>query len=193
MSGYGERGLSEFLDLVAARESAPGGGSVAAVTVALAASLTAMSARFASFAGAEQVAERANELRRRATALADADAAAYGAVLAKRRAARVAGSPASGERMQRLLLRATEVPLEVGDIAAEVAGMAARLVRDGNPNLRGDAATGILLAEAGTRSTALLVQLNVAELAGPAEALVRQAERNVATAAAAHRSIDLPG
>jgi formiminotetrahydrofolate cyclodeaminase len=95
--------------------------------------------------------------------------------------------------MQRLLLRATEVPLEVGDIAAEVAGMAARVVRDGNPNLRGDAATGILLAEAGTRSTALLVQLNVAELAGPAEALVRQAERNVATAAAAHRSIDLPG
>ena len=33
---------------------------------------------------------------------------------------------------------------------------------EGNPNLRGDAATGALLAEAGARAAATLVALNVA-------------------------------
>ena len=193
MSGYAQRGLGEFLGLVAAREPAPGGGSVAAVTVSLAASLTEMSARFSSFAGAGQVAEDADELRRRATTLADADAAAYGAVLAERRASSGAGSTGSSERMSGLLLRAAEVPLEVSAIGAEVAGMAALLARDGNPNLRGDAVTGLLLAEAATRAAAVLVELNVAELTDSGEALRRQAEGNVTAAAAARVRIGAAG
>ena len=40
--------------------------------------------------------------------------------------------------------------------------MAARLAAGGNPNLRGDAVTGALLAEAGARAAAALVGINLA-------------------------------
>lgn len=192
MAGYGDRRLGEFLDLVAARESAPGGGSVAAVTVSLAASLVAMAARFSSFPGAEEMAERADQLRREAAALADADATAYGAVLAERTAASGDDAPKSGERMQRLLLRASEIPREVTTIGAEVSQAAARLVLDGNPNLRGDAATALLLAEAGVRSAAGLIRLNLAGLADDDGAdLVHGADLAAQAAADARRTAEL--
>jgi formiminotetrahydrofolate cyclodeaminase len=43
-----------------------------------------------------------------------------------------------------------------------VAEIAARLAREGNPNLRGDAVAAALLAEAGARAAAVLVEINTA-------------------------------
>ena len=53
------------------------------------------------------------------------------------------------------------VPLEIAEIGARVAQMAAQVASAGNPNLRGDAVTGMLLAAASTRSAACLVDINV--------------------------------
>ena len=70
------------------------------------------------------------------------------------------------------------MPLAVAEAGAEVAKIAARLASDGNPNLRGDALTACLLAQAGVRAAAVLVALNLADDADP------RRERAAALAAA---------
>jgi formiminotetrahydrofolate cyclodeaminase len=138
-----------FLDDLAARTAAPGGGGAAAVTGALAAGLVAMSARFSvgRLPGAGDLAEAADELRRRVTDLVDLDARAYQAVLKL--------------RTREALHEAAVVPLEIAEIGARVAAMAVQVAEAGNPNLRGDAMTGAVLAAASARSAAALVSINV--------------------------------
>jgi methenyltetrahydrofolate cyclohydrolase len=158
---YMEAPLGEFLDLVASREPAPGGGASAAVTVALAAALSGMAARFSTdhLTEAPVLAERAEELRSTVAPLARSDAVAYGRVLEAYRAPR--DEEGRRRRIRDALSEAADVPLFIGEIGAEVAGIAARLAAEGNPNLRGDAVTAAELAAAGVRAAATLVELNV--------------------------------
>jgi methenyltetrahydrofolate cyclohydrolase len=177
--------LGRFLDLVASREPAPGGGASAAVTVALAAALTAMAARFSAehLAGADELAARADGLRGEVVLLARADAAAYGRVLDAQRAPRD-DEEARRHKIREALTEAADVPLSVAGIGAEVAGNAARLAEGGNPNLRGDAATAAILAGAGVRAAATLVEINVSAGGADEGRLDRAAElRATATAA----------
>lgn len=158
---YMEAPLGEFLDLVASREPAPGGGASAAVTVALAAALSGMAARFSTdhLTEAPVLAERTEELRSTVAPLARSDAVAYGRVLEAYRAPR--DEEGRRGRIRDALSEAADVPLSIGEIGAEVAGIAARLAAEGNPNLRGDAVTAAELAAAGVRAAATLVELNV--------------------------------
>lgn len=156
---YVDQPLGQFLDDVAARRPAPGAGAVAALTVAAAAGLTAMTARFSDrLAGAESACGRAEALRQRATRLADADAKAYGDVLAAYRAARHDGN--GGGRVRETLTAATEIPLAIVDCARQVADIGVPLATGGNPSLRGDAITAVMLAEAAAVSAAHLVRIN---------------------------------
>ncbi len=133
---YLELPVGSFLDLVAAGESAPGGGSAVAVSVALAAGLSSMAARLSTkqLTDAAGLAERAEDLRERVAPLARADAVAYGRVLAAQRA-----SDDHDGGVRAALSGAADVPLAVAEAGAEVARIAGRLASDGNPNLRGDA------------------------------------------------------
>ncbi len=160
---YLEQPLADFLDSVASGEPAPGGGAVAAVAVALAAGLCSMSAHLSAdhLADAAELAERAGRLRQRVAPLAQEDATAYGHVLAAYRTPDDRRDPdVRRERIKRALSGAADVPLAVAETGALVAEMAARLAREGNPNLRGDAAAAALLAEAGARAAAMLVEIN---------------------------------
>lgn len=156
---YLEQPLADFLDSVASGEPTPGGGAVAAVAVALAAGLCSMAAHLS--ADATELAERAESLRQRVAPLAQEDAAAYGRVLAACRTPDAGDPDARRERIRRALSGATDVPLAIAESGAMVAEMAARLAREGNPNLRGDAVVAALLAEAGTRAAAVLVEINM--------------------------------
>ena len=140
--------LKEFLDAVPARTPAPGGGAVAAVALSLAAGLTAMAARFAAddWERRAEVVGRAEELRARAEPLADADADAYGAFMVERTA----------ETVDQIVA----IPFELGEIAAEVAELAASVANEGNPNVSGDAAAGAVLAAAVASIAARLVEIN---------------------------------
>lgn len=150
-----------FLELVASREPAPGGGAVAALTAAAAAALAAMAARFAGdLADAADLASRADALRARAGRLADDDALAYSAVLAAYRRPD-SESTARREAIGAALSDATDVPLAVVGCAREVGRVAVLLAAKGNPNLRGDAVTAVLLADAAARSATYLVRCNV--------------------------------
>lgn len=155
--------LSVFLDRVASAEPAPGGGACAAMSVALAAGLAAMAARFSSatVSDATAVAEQADDLRRQAAALASQDAEAYSSVLAELAAPRGADAGARRERIRSRLSAAAEPPLAVAEIAVTVGALARRLAAEGNPNLRGDALTSGLLAEAGCRAAVELVAANL--------------------------------
>jgi formiminotetrahydrofolate cyclodeaminase len=175
-----EKTLTGFLEAVAARSSAPGGGAVAAVVTAIAAALVEMAAQFSSkhWDDADDAAARARELRERAAPLAQADAEAYEAVIAER------GGPAYDEALS----RAADVPLAVAEAAAGVAELAAELAARGNPNLRGDAVTAALLAEAAARAAANLVEINLAERNGD-QRIDRAQELASAAGAAARRAL----
>ncbi|MGI9155580.1 MAG: cyclodeaminase/cyclohydrolase family protein [Marmoricola sp.] len=184
---YFDHSVAEFLDLVARRSPAPGGGGAAALTVSLAASLVAMAARYSSDLSdaGERLVEEAERLRADAAGLADDDAEAYGAVIAVYAKARDAGST-DREELRRVLTRAAEVPLQIVEIGAETARLAALLATEGKRDVRGDATTALLLAEAATRSAAYLVAVNVGS-GGEEEALRRRATDGVTSASASVR------
>jgi methenyltetrahydrofolate cyclohydrolase len=150
--------LGEFLDRVASDKPAPGGGSVAAVAVALAAGLAGMAARLSTsqLSDAPELAEQADASRRRVAPLARADAESYGRVLEAYR-----DPEDRSARVRDALSGAADVPLAVAEAGNEVVGIASRLVEEGNPNLEGDAMAAVLLASAGVRAAAKLVQINL--------------------------------
>jgi formiminotetrahydrofolate cyclodeaminase len=172
-SSFLDGSLKEFLDAVPARTSAPGGGSVTAVVLSLAAGLTAMAARFApdDWDARAAVVGRAEELRARAEPLADADAEAYGAFMAAR----------TEETVERI----AAIPFELVEIAAEVAELAARVASEGNPNVTGDASAGADLAAAAASAAARLVAINARQGDERARQARSLAERAAAEAARA--------
>jgi methenyltetrahydrofolate cyclohydrolase len=188
-SAYADQGLGEFLDRVASREAAPGGGAVAAVSVSLAAGLVAMTARLSTrlVDDSANLADEADAIRRQAARLADEDSEAYRAVLAASRA----DGGSSGEGVAAALDRAARVPVEVAGLAARAAVLAARLALEGNPRLRGDATTALVLAEAAARSACALVRTNVEEGDGD-RSLVDEAELSVQRAAHALHELTAP-
>lgn len=169
-------GLTAFLDDVAARTSAPGGGAVSAVSVGMAAALVAMAARFSDkqLVEAEDLADKADVMRAHVVPLAEADAAAYAELLGALRLPK--DDPSRGEAVAAASRGAAEVPLEIARFAAETALLAARLAEDGNPNLRGDALAAALLAAASARACANLVRINLDEDAEEYAKAVRATE-----------------
>jgi glutamate formiminotransferase/formiminotetrahydrofolate cyclodeaminase len=175
-----ERTLRHYLDAVAARTPAPGGGSVAAVAGAMAAALGEMVANLTLPGGTPAHADAAlAERRDRLTLLREtlltaavADEESYAAY--RQAAALPRGSETErAERaaaMERALIAATDVPLEVARAAAEVAKIMESVAREGKPSVRSDAALGALLAEVALRGALLNVRGNTALLADQARA-----------------------
>ena len=185
--------LDGFLDQVASREPAPGGGASSAVTVALAAALCAMAARFSTghLADADDLAARADGLRDEVASLARVDAAAYGRVLDAYRTPRD-DEEARRRKIREALTEAADVPLSVAGIGAEVAELSARLAEEGNPNLRGDAVTAAVLAGAGTRAAVTLAEINVSA-GGTDDGRLSCAARLRAAAVAAQETVEGAG
>jgi formiminotetrahydrofolate cyclodeaminase len=159
-----DESVEDFLDSIAAETPAPGGGSVAAVVVEMAASLAAMAARFARqhWDGAGGALAQAEALRARAAPLAQEDAEAYEAVLTAMRMPRDLEAEVRNTLIGDTLSRAADAPLRIAETAADVAELGATLAEEGNPNLRGDAAAAAILSEAAARAAANLVEINLA-------------------------------
>jgi formiminotetrahydrofolate cyclodeaminase len=168
MESLADRSLGRVIEQVAAQTPSPGGGSSSALACALAAGLAEMAAAFTlardEYAGRHermaQLSARAGELRAEALALADAELHVYEAVLEALREPEDA--PGRADRLDAALSDAADSPLAVARVAAEVAELAAEAARTGNRNLRGDAITGALLAEAACAAAARLADINLA-------------------------------
>jgi methenyltetrahydrofolate cyclohydrolase len=165
---YLDLSLTAFLDGLAARERAPGGGSAAALTVAFAAGLVAMVARSSRdvWEDAPGVAAQALTLQDRAGSLAGTDAEAWDdALAALRAAADPTESEANGARgdleLERKLERAAAIPLEIAELGADTAVLAAHAGAHGDLAYRADAAAAAALAAGGARAAAHLVEVNL--------------------------------
>jgi formiminotetrahydrofolate cyclodeaminase len=166
--GFSEQTVGDLCETVAAETSAPGGGSVAAVAGAFAASLVGMAARFSSeqWEDAAGAVAQAETLRARLLPLADEDARAYENFLLARRMPQDVEPEVRDAAIGDSLSRAADVPLAIAEASHDVACLAGDVAERGNPNLRGDAATAALLAEAAVRATANLVEINLATREG---------------------------
>jgi formiminotetrahydrofolate cyclodeaminase len=158
--------LENFLAALARDGVAPGGGSAAAVSVAMAAALTRSVAQLSRDCWAESggAVAQAEALAERVRPLAELDAHAYDEALS---ALAERGTTAEEERDSRLseaLDRAAELPLQIGEVGADVAELAAVVAEQGDDAARADATAAAILAEAGARAAAELVEVNLATL-----------------------------
>jgi formiminotetrahydrofolate cyclodeaminase len=156
MEQLSKQPLEEFLSNVAAATPAPGGGSSAAVSAALAAALVEMAAgvpssRASGSSRAEGAAERAGALRARALRLAEEEMSSYAPVLEAR----------DEHEHQLALAAASEPPAHIAETAAEVAELGVEVATSASPSVRGDALAGVVLAEAAASAAFRLVEINV--------------------------------
>jgi formiminotetrahydrofolate cyclodeaminase len=169
MATLGKQPLEEFLSDVAAATPAPGGGSSAAVTAALAGALVEMAARLAS---SDHSAEQAAALRARALMLAQEEMSSYTPVLEAR----------DEHERELALAAASEPPAQIAEAAAEVAELGVEVAASASDAVRGDALTGVVLAEAAASAAFRLVEINVGS--GPVFERARDAELRAARARA---------
>jgi len=173
----GDERFAELLERIAAREPAPGGGSAAACALAIAAALAQMAAAFtlardeyqAKRARIEEIHARAGELRREALKLAERELRSYGGLLEALRLP--PSAPSRADRVEQARAEAVASPLALCAAGGEVAELCAELAREGNPNLKGDAVCGALLAEACCWAAGNLVELNLRRAPGDARAV----------------------
>ncbi|HMJ02118.1 MAG TPA: cyclodeaminase/cyclohydrolase family protein [Conexibacter sp.] len=186
MADLSKQPLEDFLASVADATPAPGGGSSAGVAAALAAALVEMAAALPSSraggatggnapaggASPSRAAEQAGALRARALRLAQEELTSYAPVLKAR-----------DERERSLALAAaSEPPAQIAETAAEVAELGAEVALSASAAVRGDALTGVVLAEAAASAAFRLVEINVGS--GPVFERARQAELRAVSARA---------
>ncbi len=169
MAGLSKEPLEAFLAEVAAGTPAPGGGSSAAVAAALAAALVEMAARLAS---SDRVADQAGALRARALRLAQEEMSSYAPVLEAR----------DEHERELALAAASEPPAMIAETAAEVAELGVEVAASASASVRGDALTGVVLAEAAASAAFRLVEINVGS--GPVFERARKAELRAVNARA---------
>jgi formiminotetrahydrofolate cyclodeaminase len=189
---FSSQSVAEFCQTIAAETSAPGGGSAAAITGSLAASLVAMAARFSKeqWEDAAGAVAQAEALRARLLPLAEEDSRAYENVLLALRMPKELDEEVRDAAIGDALSRAADVPMAIAEASLDVATLACELTERGNQNLLGDAAAAAFLAEAAVRASANLVEINLAtregderlERARELVEMVRRTSRRVAQA-----------
>ena len=160
-----------FLDALAAPTAAPGGGSAAACSAAIAAGLVSMVAGLTI--GKEKYADveaemklvrvRAEALRHELTSAVDEDARAFEGVMAAFRLPK--DTPECEETrnaaIEQATLNAAQVPLDVARKAAEIMSLAERCAGVANLNAISDSASAVSLARAALISAGYNVRINV--------------------------------
>jgi formiminotetrahydrofolate cyclodeaminase len=155
--------LDDFLDRLATGGKAPGGGSAAALTVAFAAGLVAMVARCSrgSWDEASGIAAQGLAIKERAAHLARTDADAWqeaSAALSRAGSEGSDGARRDFELEQKLAL-AADIPLEIAELGADAAALAALVCEYGDGAYPADAAAAAALAAGGASAAAHLVEL----------------------------------
>lgn len=168
---FSEKSLQTFLDQVASAEPAPGGGSVAALSGALGASLVAMVCRLTlGKKGYEAVNDemqsilpRAEELQRALRDLMQADTDAYARVMDAYKLPKQTDAEKNirTRAIQDALKHASDIPLRVAELCAQVLELARPIAEKGNKNAASDGGVSALMAEAGLRGAALNVSINL--------------------------------
>ena len=176
----------QFLDALASSAPAPGGGSAAALSGALGAALVSMVCNLtlgkAKYAEVQDdisaLVERSEALRHLLIDLLKADVQVYTAVSGAYKMPRnTAGEKAArSAAIQEALKEAARVPMQVAEACVQVLDLCTPAAELGNVNAVSDAGVAALLAEAGLRSAALNVIININAIQDVAFSSAMQAE-----------------
>jgi formiminotetrahydrofolate cyclodeaminase len=169
-----EKPLRTFLDELSGSAPAPGGGSVAALSGALGAALISMVGNLTigkkKYADVQdEIAELLREserLRGEFADLLEADVSAFTEVSQAMKMPRGTDEekPARDRAMDRALKAATDVPMRVAEACVSVMDLCRPTAEKGNLNAVSDVGVGVLMAEAGLRSAALNVLINLGSI-----------------------------
>jgi methenyltetrahydrofolate cyclohydrolase len=179
--------VGEWLEALAAAGPAPGGGSAAAVSGAVAASLVGMTARLSigSWTEAPGIAAQADVLRARLAALAQRDADTYARSLHRLAHPKEIAADHRDHELGAALAEAAATPLAIAGAAADVALLAAEAAGRSELRVQADAEAALALAAAAAQSAARLVEVNLAALED--DPRVQEARAAAASAARASR------
>ena len=169
--------IAAFLDQLAARIPAPGGGATAALHAAQAAALLAMVARYSDGATYDtelmnRIVTEADALRQDALALADADADAFGAVAEAYRLPRATEQEraARSASISSALAGAARPPADVVRTALLLVSLAEDLWPAGNRGMITDVAAAAEAARAAAITARLMIEVNLKGIRDPVRA-----------------------
>ncbi|HEY1318731.1 MAG TPA: cyclodeaminase/cyclohydrolase family protein [Streptosporangiaceae bacterium] len=169
--------IAAFLDQLAARVSAPGGGATAALHAAQAAALLAMVARYSDGPSHDaelmnRIVTEADALREDALALADADAAAFGAVAQAYRLPRATEQEkaARSASISSALAGAARPPADVVRTALLLVSLAEDLGPAANRSMITDVAAAAEAARAAAVTARLIIEVNLKGIGDPVRA-----------------------
>lgn len=172
-----------FLDSLAAKVPAPGGGATAGLHLAQGAALVSMVARYTTgprYAEHEAlvggICERADHIRERAVQLIDDDMTAFRGVIESYKLPKTtaAETESRSAAIARAATYAASVPADVAEAAAEVVALAEQLLPVANRNVISDVAAAADAARAAATTARVNVEINLSSITDVAdrEALV---------------------
>jgi len=163
--------MKMFLDELASSSSAPGGGSVAALSGALGAALSSMVCNLTKGKqGYETVQEeiveilqRTEELRKQLTELIDKDTEAFNEVMEALKMPKDTADQKELRQhaMQDTFKHAADVPLETARKCIQILDCTRIIAEKGNKNSISDAAVSALMAQTGVQAAMLNVRINL--------------------------------
>lgn len=166
--------VKDFLKKTASNEPVPGGGSIAALNAAIAASLTEMVANLTigrkkyeeKEAQMQQIALSASEYQEKFIKDIDADSDAYNSVFAAFKLPKETEEEktARSAHIQAATKIAAEVPLDVARNAYAMMDIIAEVAQNGNQNAITDACVGIMTARTAVLSAILNVKINLSSI-----------------------------
>ena len=166
--------IKEFLAKTASNSPVPGGGSIAALSAAIAASLSEMVAHLTiGKKGYEALEEEMQEIvkdafqyRERLIRYIDKDSNAYNDVMAAFKLPKGTEQERKNREgaIQEALINATLVPLDVARDAFKIIELAGKVVKQGNKNAVTDAAVAVMMARTAALSALYNVKINLASI-----------------------------
>jgi formiminotetrahydrofolate cyclodeaminase len=172
MDKYLNMPVNKYLDDLAAKLPAPGGGSASALAGAAGAALFCMVANFT--AGNEKygdvqeeiigILKKLETIKKRLAELVDEDVLLYSEVSKAYKFAKNTEEEkkARSEAIQEAVKNALQVPIEILTNCAKAMSVAERLLEIGNKNLSSDIGVGVRLLEAGFDGAVINVDINIA-------------------------------
>jgi methenyltetrahydrofolate cyclohydrolase len=167
--------ITAFLDQLAARVAAPGGGATAALHAAQSAALLAMVARYSDGPKYDadvmnHVITEADGIRNDALTLAERDAAVFGAVAEAYRLPKQTAEEkeARSAAITAALAEAARPPADVVRLALLLVSLAEELLPAGNRNVIADVAAAAAAARAAAVTAQVNIEINLRGMKDPA-------------------------
>lgn len=172
-TGPDQVALSAWLDSLAAKQPTPGGGAVAALSAAISAAQLSMVASYTTGpkwqdreARMFEIVSELEQIRRKALALMQVDAAAFEQVGAAYSLPKQTGAEKQARQtaIQQALRAAAIPPSDTITLAVKLVDIAGELAGQANPNLISDVTVGAALAAASLEAAIVNVEINLQQL-----------------------------